>query len=64
MWVFLIIYMIFLMGFFSLVENIGGGLGAFIGIVGAIIINYLWYKGGLYGGGGGDENPRDSDSQW
>lgn len=57
-----IVYMLLLMAFLSFVENIGGGLGAFIGIVGALFVMYIFAM--LMGGGGSDSNPRDGNSQW
>ena len=50
------------MAFLSFVENIGGALGAFIGIVGALFVMYIFAM--LMGGGGSDSNPRDGNSQW
>ena len=48
--------------FLSFVESIGGGLGAFIGIVGALFVMYIFAM--IMGGGGSDSNPRDENSQW
>ena len=54
--------MLLLMAFLSFIESIGGGLGAFIGIVGALFVMYIFAM--FMGGGGSDSNPRDENSQW
>ena len=61
-WIVLIVYMFLLMAFLSFVESVGGGLGAFIGIVGALFVMYIFAM--FMGGGGSDSNPRDENSQW
>jgi hypothetical protein len=61
-WIIFIVYMLLLMAFMSFVESIGGGLGAFIGMLGALFVMYMFGK--LMGGGSYDGNPRDSNSQW
>ena len=61
-WIVLIVYMLLIMTFLSFVESIGGGLGAFIGIVGALFVMYIFAM--FMGGGGSDSNPRDENSQW
>ena len=61
-WIVFIVYMLLLMAFLSFVESIGGGLGAFIGIVAALFVMYIFAM--LLGGGGSGSNPRDGNSQW